>query len=197
MLIRFDFSRTRRRYGLQDPDDIFRRGARHYRRTCEELVRGELRPVHWPAEEPWEGADLFVYGHTHTQDADRDRRLASAPRAFANTGTWTRKVIRITTNLKLPPVFVPIYELTYVTVERVGGGDGGDASGSARRSSNIACPGPSGWRSSSAAARRCAPPILAAAYRQAAPRSPFALASIGPQPLGRSVTPRGRQTHPR
>jgi hypothetical protein len=68
ILIRFDFARTRRRYGLQDPDDIFRRGARHYRRTCEELVSGALRPVHWPAEEPWSGADLFVYGHTHTQD---------------------------------------------------------------------------------------------------------------------------------
>jgi hypothetical protein len=64
ILIRFDFARTRRRYGLQDPDDIFRRGARHYRRTCEELVSGALRPVHWPAEEPWSGADLFVYGHT-------------------------------------------------------------------------------------------------------------------------------------
>ena len=44
------------------------------------------------------------------------------PRAFANTGTWTRKVIRIRTNLKLPPVFVPVYELTYVTVARAGAG---------------------------------------------------------------------------
>ncbi len=118
MLIRFDFARTRRRYGLQDPDDIFRRGARHYRRTCEELVSGEQVPVHWPAEEPWNGADLFVYGHTHTQaltTIDHD----GAPRAFANTGTWTRKVIRIQTNLKLPPVFIPVYELSYLTVERV------------------------------------------------------------------------------
>ncbi len=119
-LIRFDFSRTRRRYGLQDPDDIFRRGARHYRRTCEALIRGEQRPVHWPAEEPWSGTDLFVYGHTHTQ-ALTTIPIDGAPRAFANTGTWTRKVIRIQTNLKLPPVFVPVYELSYVTVERVAG----------------------------------------------------------------------------
>src|SRR5262249_28237061 len=42
------------------------------------------------------------------------------PRAFANTGTWTRKVIRLKTNLKLPPVFIPVYELTYLTVERAG-----------------------------------------------------------------------------
>ena len=116
-LIRFDFSRTRRRYGLQDPDDIFRRGARHYRRTCEALVRGQLRPVHWPAEEPWNGTDLFVYGHTHTQDLTV-LALGAGPRAFANTGTWTRKVIRIATNLKLPPVFVPVYELSYITVAR-------------------------------------------------------------------------------
>jgi hypothetical protein len=117
LLIRFDFGRTRQRYGLGDPDDIFRRGARHYRRTCEELVRGDLRPVHWPADEPWEGADLFVYGHTHSQDLTAIE-VGDTPRAFANTGTWTRKVIRIPTNLKLPPVFVPTYELTYVTVDR-------------------------------------------------------------------------------
>lgn len=121
LLVRFDFGRTRRRYGLQDPDDIFRRGARHYRRTCEELVRGDLRAIHWPADESWAGTDLFVYGHTHTQELVAID-VEGAPRAFANTGTWTRKVIRIPTNLKLPPVFVPTYELTYVTVERAAGG---------------------------------------------------------------------------
>lgn len=117
LLIRYDFARTRRRYGLQDPDDIFRRGARHYRRTCEALVGGALRPAHWPAGTPWQGTELFVYGHTHEQDLV----LASAggsPRAYANTGTWTRKVIRIRTNLKLPPVFVPTYQLTYLIVTR-------------------------------------------------------------------------------
>ena len=120
-LVRFDFSRTHKRYGLQDPDDIFRRGARHYRRTCEALVTGNARPAHWPEDRPWDGTDLFVYGHTHTQN------LTTIPyegglRAFANTGTWTRKVIRIRANLKLPPVFVPTYELSYVTVERVADG---------------------------------------------------------------------------
>lgn len=117
LLVRFDFARTRRRYGLQDPDDIFHRGARHYRRTCEELVQGKLVPVHWPTAEPWEGCDLFVYGHTHTQALDT-LNVGGYERAFANTGTWTRKVIRIKTNLKLPPVFVPVYELSYITVER-------------------------------------------------------------------------------
>jgi len=118
-LIRFDFARTRRRYGLQDPDDIFRRGARHYRRTCEALVRGAQRPVHWPPEEHWEGADLFIYGHTHTQALDWIES-GGGRRAFANTGTWTRKVIRLRTHLKLPPVFVPTYELSYLTVQRAG-----------------------------------------------------------------------------
>lgn len=121
MLVRFDFSRARRRYGLQDPDDIFRRGARHYRRTCEELVSGFQRPVHWPPEEPWWGADLFVYGHTHSQELV-PLTVGDSTRAFANTGTWTRKVIRLNTNLKLPPVFVPLYQLTYLTVERAGSG---------------------------------------------------------------------------
>jgi hypothetical protein len=121
LLVRFDFARTRQRYGLRTPDEIFRRGAQHYRRTCEELVRGELRPVHWPAEEAWDGADLFVYGHTDSQDLTAID-IEGRRRAFANTGTWTRKVIRIATNLKLPPVFVPTYELSYVTVDRVAAG---------------------------------------------------------------------------
>jgi len=118
VLIRFDFSRTHQRYGLQDPDDIFRRGARHYRRTCEALVTGNERPAHWPEDRPWDGTDLFVYGHTHTQNLTTITHEGGT-RAFANTGTWTRKVIRIRANLKLPPVFVPTYELSYVTVERV------------------------------------------------------------------------------
>jgi UDP-2,3-diacylglucosamine pyrophosphatase LpxH len=119
LLVRYDFARTRRRYGLQDPDDIFRRGARHYRRTCEALVCGALRPAHWPAEESWAGADLFVYGHTHTQ-ALSQVVCEGTRRAFANTGTWTRKVISVRAHLRLPPVFYPLYELNYVTVRRVG-----------------------------------------------------------------------------
>ena len=121
LLVRYDFVRTRRRYGLQDPDDIFRRGARHYRRTCEALVSGTQRPAHWPSEERWTGADLFVYGHTHSQ-ALTQVVVGESRRAFANTGTWTRKVIRIPTHLKLPPVFVPTYELNYVTVQPQGAG---------------------------------------------------------------------------
>ena len=121
LLIRFDFGRTRNRYGLRDPDEIFRRGARHYRRTCEELVRGDLRAFHWPTDEAWSGADLFVYGHTHTQDLT-EVEVDGATRVFANTGTWTRKVIRIPTNLKLPPVFVPTYELSYITVDHAATG---------------------------------------------------------------------------
>lgn len=119
LVIRYDFQRTKRRYGIQDPDDIFRRGARHYRRTCEALVSGALRPVHWPADEPWTGADLFVYGHTHTQ-ALTELTVGGERRAFANTGTWTRKVIRIPTHFRLPPVFVPTYELTYVVARPTG-----------------------------------------------------------------------------
>lgn len=120
LLVRYDFARLRRRYGLQDPDDIFRRGARHYRRTCEALVSGAQRPVHWPADEPWNGADLFVYGHTHEQALTEMVLGPGRRRAFANTGTWTRKVIRIRAHLRLPPVFIPTYELSYVTVERQG-----------------------------------------------------------------------------
>ena len=80
-----------------------------------------MRPVHWPAEEQWAGVDLFVYGHTHSQDLTAID-VEGVQRAFVNTGTWTRKVIRIATNLKLPPVFVPTYELSYVTVDRAAAG---------------------------------------------------------------------------
>lgn len=116
LLVRYDFARTRRRYGLQDPDDILRRGARHYRRTCESLVAGRLRPAFWPAGMAWSGADLFVYGHTHEEDLTLNEE-SDTVRAYANTGTWTRKVIRLQTHLRLPPVFIPTYSLTYVVVE--------------------------------------------------------------------------------
>jgi UDP-2,3-diacylglucosamine pyrophosphatase LpxH len=119
LLVRYDFARMRRRFHIQDPDDIFRRGARHYRRTCEALVSGILLPAHWPDDEPWTGADLFVYGHTHSQ-ALTTIAVGGQPRTFANAGTWTRKVIRMPTHLRLPPVFVPTYELTYVVVQRAG-----------------------------------------------------------------------------
>lgn len=117
LLVRYDFARTRRRYGLQDPDDILRRGARHYRRTCESLVSGRLRPAFWPAGTAWTGADLFVYGHTHEEGLTLNEE-SDTVRAYANTGTWTRKVIRLQTHLRLPPVFIPTYSLTYVVVER-------------------------------------------------------------------------------
>lgn len=116
LLVRYDFARTRRRYGLQDPDDILRRGARHYRRTCENLVSGRLRPAFWQAGTAWSGADLFVYGHTHEEDLTLNEE-SDTVRAYANTGTWTRKVIRVQTHLRLPPVFIPTYSLTYVVVE--------------------------------------------------------------------------------
>lgn len=119
LLVRYDFARTRRRYGLQDPDDILRRGARHYRRTCESLVSGRLRPAFWPVDTPWEGADLFVYGHTHEEDLTLNED-SDTVRAYANTGTWTRKVIRLQTHFRLPPVFIPIFSLSYVVVERTG-----------------------------------------------------------------------------
>lgn len=120
LLVRYDFARTRRRYGLQDPDDIFRRGARHYRRTCEGLVSGRLRPAHWLPGEAWSGTDLFVYGHTHEEELVRAEDSNSV-RAFANTGTWTRKVVRLQTHFRLPPVFIPTYCLSYVVVAPTAG----------------------------------------------------------------------------
>ena len=36
--------------------------------------------------------------------------------AYLNTGTWMRKIVRLPTRLKLPPVFIPAYELTYAVV---------------------------------------------------------------------------------
>lgn len=110
LLARRAFRRARRRYGLEDIGTIFGRTARFWEDATDAVLLGRRRPALWDGE--WSGCDVFVYGHTHfgfiRPVADGDH-----PRAVVNTGTWTRKVLPVRGRLKLPPVFLPTYELSY------------------------------------------------------------------------------------
>ncbi|HUZ03640.1 MAG TPA: metallophosphoesterase [Thermomicrobiaceae bacterium] len=110
LLVRRAFRRARRRYGLEDIGTIFGRTERFWEDVTNEVLLGRRPPA--LRDGPWQGCDVFIYGHTHfgfirpVSDGDRLR-------AVVNTGTWTRKVLPVRGRLKLPPVFLPTYELSY------------------------------------------------------------------------------------
>lgn len=114
-----DFARWRRRTNLHEPVQIAVTNAEHYRDACRAFLTGTRRPTHRA-----DGAaplDVFLYGHNHIaelQGYDADGR----PTAFGNTGTWMRKLVRVATRFKLPPVFIPVYDLTYITARMTSAG---------------------------------------------------------------------------
>ena len=56
-----------------------------------------------------------MYGHNHIAELE-EYVVGERRTAFVNTGTWMRKIVRLPTRLKLPPVFIPAYQLTYAVV---------------------------------------------------------------------------------
>jgi len=114
LMLRHDFMRWRRRSGLLEPLQIVAEGEEHYRASCRSFLAGERQPAHRHAAQRAPGAavDVFVYGHNHIAELE-EYRIGERRTAFVNTGTWMRKIVRLPTRLKLPPVFVPVYDLTY------------------------------------------------------------------------------------
>ncbi len=114
LMLRHDFTRWRRRSGLHEPLQIVAEGAEHYRASCRSFLAGERQPSH--RTEQAMPIDVFVYGHNHVAELE-EYVVGERRTAFVNTGTWMRKIIRLPTRLKLPPVFVPAYQLTYTLVQ--------------------------------------------------------------------------------
>lgn len=118
LMLRHDFTRWRRRTGLHEPLQIVTEGQEHYRASCRAFLAGERQPMHRHAVQQAPGAgavDVFIYGHNHF--AELEEYVAGERRtAFVNTGTWMRKIVRLPTRLKLPPVFIPEYQLTYAVL---------------------------------------------------------------------------------
>ncbi len=118
LMLRHDFTRWRRRTGLHEPLQIVTEGQEHYRASCRAFLAGERQPMHRHVAQRSPGAgtvDVFIYGHNHF--AELEEYVAGERRtAFVNTGTWMRKIVRLPTCLKLPPVFIPEYQLTYAVL---------------------------------------------------------------------------------
>lgn len=114
LMLRHDFMRWRRRSGLLEPLQIVAEGEEHYRASCRAFLAGERQPAHRHAAQRAPGAamDVFLYGHNHIAELE-EYIIGERHTAFINTGTWMRKIVRLPTRLKLPPVFIPVYQLTY------------------------------------------------------------------------------------
>ena len=98
-VLRRDALKTLKRWGVRDLDSILRQRANAAERRAARILEES-------------GDDLYVFGHTHA------RLLKSLPngKAWANTGTWIRRMHRVAAWFHLPPVFVPVHEPTYVRV---------------------------------------------------------------------------------
>ena len=113
LMLRHDFMRWRRRSGLLEPLQIVAEGEEHYRASCRAFLAGERQPAH--RQDRAAAVDVFVYGHNHIAELE-EYVVGRRQTAFVNTGTWMRKIVRLPTRLKLPPVFVPEYQLTYAVL---------------------------------------------------------------------------------
>jgi hypothetical protein len=118
LMLRRDFMRWRRRSGLHEPLQIVAEGEEHYRASCRAFLDGSRQPAHRHAVQGVPDAapvDLFLYGHNHIAELG-EYIVGERHTAFVNTGTWMRKIVRLPTRLKLPPVFIPEYQLTYAVM---------------------------------------------------------------------------------
>ena len=113
LMLRRDFMRWRRRSGLHEPLQIVVEGAEHYRASCRAFLEGTRQPTH--RQDRAAPVDVFLYGHNHIAELG-EHCVGERRTAFVNTGTWMRKIVRLPARLKLPPVFVPDYELTYAVL---------------------------------------------------------------------------------
>ncbi len=113
LMLRHDFMRWRRRSGLLEPLQIVAEGEEHYRASCRAFLAGERQPAHRQDREA--AVDVFLYGHNHIAELE-EYIVGERHTAFVNTGTWMRKIVRLPTRLKLPPVFIPVYQLTYAVL---------------------------------------------------------------------------------
>jgi len=113
LMLRHDFTRWRRRSGLLEPLQIVAEGEEHYHASCRSFLAGERQPAH--RQDRAAAVDVFLYGHNHIAELE-EYTVGGRRTAFINTGTWMRKIVRLPTRLKLPPVFIPAYQLTYAVL---------------------------------------------------------------------------------
>lgn len=100
--IKRDIQKTFKSYGFRQHKDILKRRDHIIQACVEEKLREEA-------------VDFVVFGHTH-QRLLHGVTMGGREKGYANTGTWTKIMWRVNAYLNFPPVFLPRYALTYVTV---------------------------------------------------------------------------------
>ncbi len=108
----WDFMRWRRRIGVLEPVQIIAATREHYHAACRAYLNGTRRPAHRQGGHA--PIDVFLFGHNHTAEVCA-HDAGGRPTIIGNSGTWVRKITRLRTHLKMPPVFIPRYDLTYLT----------------------------------------------------------------------------------
>jgi len=112
----WDFARWRKQTGVGEPRQIVAATQEHYHVACRDFLDGTRRPEHREGDD--KPIDLFLFGHNHIAEV-QPYDAGGRPTAFANTGTWMRRILRWRTHCKMPPVFIPRYDLTYITVRAI------------------------------------------------------------------------------
>lgn len=113
LVVWVDFMRWRRRVGVTEPVQIIAATQEHYHVACRAYLDGTRCPLHRQGDDT--PIDVFAFGHNHTAEV-LPHDAGGRPTVIANSGTWVRKIVRLPTHLKLPPVFIPRYDLNYLTV---------------------------------------------------------------------------------
>lgn len=115
----WDFVRWRRRGGVDEPRQIVAATQEQYHVACRDFLNGTRRPQHRESND--RPIDLFLFGHNHSAELQL-HDAHGHPTAYGNTGTWMRRILRWRTHFRMPPVFIPRYDLTYITVRAVAAG---------------------------------------------------------------------------
>ncbi|MBN1494721.1 metallophosphoesterase [Candidatus Peregrinibacteria bacterium] len=102
-LLRKDFNKRLRGYGVQSLSDILLSKQRSYKEKARDVING-LNPFNTKA-------DLYITGHTHCAVLHKEDNMF-----LADTGSWKQLTKRVPAYFRFPPIFYPFYLLSYVEV---------------------------------------------------------------------------------
>jgi len=102
-LLRKDFQKRLREYGIQSLSEILISKQRSYEEKAHEVLDGK-NPYN-------KKADLYITGHTHAAELHKQEN-----HIFADTGSWKQLTKRIPGYFRLPSIFYPYYLLSYLVV---------------------------------------------------------------------------------
>jgi len=108
--VKRDFRKRLREYGIHDFGEILIARHRAYKKRARDVSDGK--------NDFNEKADFYVTGHTHIAGLYTfdDKKVS-----FVDTGSWKQLMKRIPTRLRFPSVYVPYFNLSYVTFKVLDG----------------------------------------------------------------------------